>query len=122
MLSVIVPASNEEAYIGPCLTALFASTPVPGGAEVIVVANGCRDATAARARAMEAAARAAGWGFLVLDLAQGGKPNALNAGDAAATGDLRAYLDADVIVTPLVMAQLVQALAMRRAGARSTVV
>lgn len=111
VLSVIVPASNEEAYIGPCLTALFASTPVPGGAEVIVVANGCRDATAARARAMEAAARAAGWGFLVLDLAQGGKPNALNAGDAAATGDLRAYLDADVIVTPLVMAQLVQALA-----------
>jgi glycosyltransferase involved in cell wall biosynthesis len=120
VLSVIVPASNEEAYIGPCLTALFASTPVPGGAEVIVVANGCRDATAARARAMEAAARAAGWGFLVLDLAQGGKPNALNAGDAAATGDLRAYLDADVIVTPLVMAQLVQALAIdpaRYAGA-----
>jgi hypothetical protein len=50
VLSVIVPPSNEEAYIGPCLTALFASTPVPGGAEVIVVANGCRDATAPRPR------------------------------------------------------------------------
>lgn len=115
MLSVIVPASNEEAYIGPCLTALFASTPVPGGAEVIVVANGCRDATAVRARALASAARAAGWGFQVLDLAQGGKPNALNAGDAAATGDLRAYLDADVIVSPPVMAQLVQALAIEQA-------
>jgi glycosyltransferase involved in cell wall biosynthesis len=46
VLSVILPASNEEAYIGPCLTALFASHPVPGGAEVVVVANGCRDATA----------------------------------------------------------------------------
>ena len=72
MLSVILPASNEEAYIGPCLAALFASHPVPGGAEVIVVANGCRDATAERARAMAWAAQKAGWGFQVLDLAQGG--------------------------------------------------
>lgn len=120
MLSVILPASNEAAYIGPCLTALFASAPVPGGAEVIVVANGCRDATAARARAMEGVARAVGWGFQVLDLAQGGKPNALNAGDAVATGERRAYLDADVIVTPPVMAQLAQALSVdpaRYAGA-----
>jgi len=111
MLSVIIPASNEEAYIGACLTALFASRAVPGGAEAVVVANGCRDATAARAKAMAGAARAAGWGFRVLDLAEGGKPMALNAGDAAASGDLRAYLDADVIVSPGVMAGLVGALA-----------
>lgn len=120
MLSVILPASNEEAYIGSCLTALLASAPVPGGAEVVVVANGCRDATADRARAMAGQAQAAGWGFLVLDLAAGGKPGALNAGDAAAKGDMRAYLDADVIVTPAVMADLVQALstpAARYAGA-----
>ncbi len=111
MLSVIVPASNEEAYIGPCLTALFASAPVPGGAEVVVVANGCRDATAARAQAMAGAAQAAGWGFQVLDLPQGGKPNALNAGDAAASGALRAYLDADVIVSPPFMAEIAAVLA-----------
>ena len=111
MLSVILPASNEETYIGPCLTALFASNPVPDGAEVIVVANGCTDATAARAREMAPIAQAAGWGFQVLNLAQGGKPNALNMGDAAARGDIRAYLDADVIVTPPVMAELISALA-----------
>lgn len=110
MLSVIIPASNEEAYITPCLTALFASHPVPGGAEAIVVANGCRDATAEKARAMAGVARAAGWGFRVLDLAKGGKPNALNAGDAAAGGTARAYLDADVIVTPAVMADLARVL------------
>lgn len=110
MLSVIIPASNEESYIGPCLTALFASTPVPGGAEVIVVANGCRDATATRAEAMAGVAQAAGWGFQVLNLAQGGKPNALNQGDRAAKGDLRAYLDADVIVSPELMAELAAAL------------
>lgn len=110
MLSVIIPASNEEGYIGPCLTALFASPPPPGGAEAIVVANGCRDATAARAQAMAGAAQAADWGFQVLDLAQGGKPNALNAGDRAATGDMRAYLDADVIVSPGLMAELLAVL------------
>ena len=114
MLSVILPASNEEAYIGACLTALFASHPVPGGAEVIVVANGCRDATAERARAMAGTAQKAGWGFQVLDLAQGGKPGALNAGDAAANGTARAYLDADVIVSPAVMAQLARALEIDR--------
>ena len=68
MLSVILPASNEEAYIGACLTALLASAPVPGGAEVVVVANGCRDATAARAQAMQDQAKAAGWTLTVLDL------------------------------------------------------
>lgn len=111
VLSVIVPACNEAAWIGGCLSALFASDPVPGGAECIVVANGCRDATAARARAMSAQAQAAGWGLTVLDLAPGGKTLALNAGDRAARGTLRAYLDADVRVTPPLMAEIAAALA-----------
>lgn len=111
MLSVIIPASNEEGYIGACLTALFASAAVPGGAEAIVVANGCRDATAARASDMADAAKGAGWSLRVLDLAQGGKPNALNHGDRAASGDCRAYLDADVIVSPSLMAEVATALA-----------
>jgi glycosyltransferase involved in cell wall biosynthesis len=111
MLSVIIPASNEERYIGPCLTALFASAPLPDGAEVIVVANGCHDATAARAKAMAGLAAAAGWGFQVLNLAQGGKPNALNHGDRVATGSIRAYLDADVIVSADLVAELAAALA-----------
>ena len=59
MLSVIIPASNEAGYIGACLTALFASGPL--GAEVIVVANGCRDATAEVARGFADHATAAGW-------------------------------------------------------------
>lgn len=111
MLSVIIPASNEEGYIAACLAALFASDPVPGGAEAVVVANGCRDGTVAAARALADAAAAAGWGLTVIDRAEGGKPAALDAGDAAARGGVRAYLDADVIVSPPLMAELAAVLA-----------
>lgn len=111
MLSVILPASNEADYIGACLQALFAGHKVPGGAEVVVVANGCTDATATIARGYADAAAAAGWGLQVLDLPRGGKIGALNAGDAAARGDLRAYLDADVLVSPALMAELAGVLA-----------
>lgn len=111
VLSVIIPASNEAAYIGACLQALFASNPVPGGAEAVVVANGCRDATAEVARGFAGQAAAAGWGLVVLDLAEGGKIGALNAGDAAAQGAARAYLDADVLVSPGLMAALAGVLA-----------
>jgi glycosyltransferase involved in cell wall biosynthesis len=112
MLSVIIPASNEQDYIGPCLRALFASGPM--GAEVVVIANGCRDATAARAQAMQDQAKAAGWALTVLDLAEGSKPNALNHGDATARGAIRIYLDADVIVSPALMSQLQTALSADR--------
>lgn len=112
MLSVIIPASNEEAWIAPCLTALFASTQ---HGECIVVANGCHDATAARAIALTPEAQARGWTLSVLTLAEGSKPGALNAGDAAATHSARVYLDADVIVSPPLIAQLATALAPHRA-------
>jgi len=110
MLSVIIPASNEAGYIEGCLTSLFASQPVPGGAEAIIVANGCEDHTADVARATHDLAHKAGWGLTVIELAKGGKPLALNTGDAAAQGEMRAYLDADVRVSGPLMAQLVAAL------------
>ena len=50
MLRVIIPAHNEEAVIGRCLGTLLAAAP-PGALEVIVVANGCSDRTAATAAA-----------------------------------------------------------------------
>lgn len=109
-LSVIVPAHNEAELVGACLRALFASQSVPGGAEVIVVANGCTDATAQQARACTDAATASGWALSVLERPEGGKPGALNAGETEARGRVLAYLDADVIVSPALCAELVQVL------------
>jgi glycosyltransferase involved in cell wall biosynthesis len=109
VLSVIVPASNEEGYIGRCLSALYAS-PCPG-AEAIVVANGCRDRTADAARETAAQAAATGWALTVIELAKGSKPGAMNAGDGAARHGTRAYLDADVTVSPGLMAALAGVLA-----------
>ena len=110
-LSVIVPAHDEAGYIGACLTALLASAPPGPAPEVIVVANGCRDATAEIARGFAGLARAAGWELEVIDSAQGGKPLALTLGDRAARGALRVYLDADVTVSPGLMRALAGALA-----------
>lgn len=106
MLSLIIPASNEEAWIGPCLAAVAASDPVPGGIEVIVVANGCRDRTAEVARGFAGQVP----GLRVLEEPVGSKPRALNAGDAAAKGTLRAWLDADCVLSPGVLAALAAAL------------
>lgn len=110
MLSVIIPANNEAAYIGPCLDALLASDAETSPVEILVVANACADATVARARARAAAAARRGWRLEVIDLEKGGKLNALNVGDATATGGIRAYLDADVTVSPALIAGIAAAL------------
>lgn len=110
--SVILPAHDEAALIGPCLAALFASDPLPKGwrGEVIVVANGCTDATAVKAREMAGCAQAAGWDLRVIETPQGGKLRALDLGDAVARGGLRIYLDADVILSAPLMGQIIAAL------------
>jgi glycosyltransferase involved in cell wall biosynthesis len=114
--SVIIPASNEANYIGGTLENLLASRLEDAGSagrtpvEIIVVANGCTDDTVGAARRFEAAAAARGWRLIVLDVAEGGKLNALNVGDAAASGGIRIYVDADIHVSPTLLAELCTAL------------
>lgn len=110
MLSILIPAHNEAAYLPDCLEALLASDPVDLSVEVIVIANGCTDNTATIAQAYKDRLMSKGWTLEVLDIAQGGKANALNAGDTAAQGDVLIYLDADVQVSPPLIAQLAQVL------------
>lgn len=108
--SVIIPAHDEEAWLARCLAALLAQDAAAGAVEVVVVANACRDGTVALARGFAPQAVARGWRLVVLDLAEGGKLNALNAGDRAASGRNRVYLDADIACDPALLGQLRAAL------------
>jgi len=107
-LSVIIPACNEAGYIDACLRAVLASEHVT--LQGVVVANGCTDDTASRARAHAPAFVAKGWALEVLDLPALGKPGALDAGDSAAIHPGRAYLDADVTVSPPLLGQIARIL------------
>lgn len=98
--SVIIPAYNEERGIARTLDALAPAA--EAGVEVIVVPNGCRDDTAGVAKARP-------WAKVIV-LSEGSKQAALNAGDAAATGWPRVYLDADLGLDPTVIPALIQAL------------
>lgn len=84
-LSVVVPAHDEERVLPRLLAGIAGDERL----EVVVVANGCSDRTAAVARDA---------GVRVVELDEGSKPAALDAGDAAATVFPRAYVDADVEV------------------------
>lgn len=109
--SVILPAHQEEAHIRACLRALCDQSLVAGlRHEVIVVANGCTDATAGLARAMAADFAVAGWHYEVIETPVGNKIAAINLGETRATGGLRLYLDADVVVGPGMIAGLHAAL------------
>lgn len=88
--SIVIPAHNEEQVIGTCLTTLLAGAD-EGELEIVVVANGCRDRTAERARGV-------GPGVKVIEVARGSKPLALNTGDQAVSAFPRFFVDADVQV------------------------
>ena len=88
--AVIIPAYNEAAVIKRTLAPL-SGVAVDGAIELIVVCNGCNDNTAEIARSVP--------GVRVVELEQGSKPAALNAGDEAATLWPRLYLDADIQIS-----------------------
>lgn len=84
-MSVIIPALNEERYLGDLLSDIERQTRAPD--EVIVVDAGSEDATVSIAR-----------GFPGVSLLHGEPPVALgrNLGGRKAVGDVLIFLDADV--------------------------
>jgi glycosyltransferase involved in cell wall biosynthesis len=92
MLSIIIPAHNEEALLGATLAALGTAISQCGtSAEVIVVDDASTDRTAEIARAHGARVVAAN----VRQIAA-----ARNAGAREARGELLLFVDADTIVPP----------------------
>lgn len=102
MISIIIPAHNEAGVIEQSLHALTEGVRA-GELEVIVVCNGCRDATAEIARRF-------GEPLRVLETSVASKSNALDMGDRAATGFPRIYADADVMLTLDSVRELAKAL------------
>jgi len=91
MALIIIPAHNESSVIQRCLRS-WREAIQAGEIEVIVVANGCTDDTAERAREFKPRVE-------VLETPVGSKTHALNMGDAAARGWPRVYVDADVVLS-----------------------
>ncbi|MBM4127642.1 MAG: glycosyltransferase [Nitrospira sp.] len=107
-ISIIIPAFNEERLIGRCVESVFASLAdhtKPGlTAEVIVVDNNSTDRTGQLAQ--QAGAR-----VVFEPINQIGR--ARNTGAAAATGNWLLFLDADSLLSPELLSDI---LAMIEAG------
>jgi len=102
MVSIIVPARNEEACLGACLQSLVAQTGI--SFEIIVVDDDSTDRTAEIARSfpgvdvIQAGPLPDGWT---------GKNNAMSAGARIAKGKWLLFTDADTIHKPASLARAV---------------
>ncbi|HMA47297.1 MAG TPA: glycosyltransferase [Frankiaceae bacterium] len=113
-VSVLLPVRDEAHRLGPCLSALLASTHLPD-LELVVLDDGSTDGTGdvvrraaagdPRLRLLDGRPPPPGWL---------GKPHACAQLAAAATGDALVFVDADVVVAPDGVARTVGLL--RRAG------
>ena len=102
VITIIVPAHNEAAVIGRLLGQLVSDAD-PGELDVIVVPNGCTDNTAEVAASFGPPVR-------VLSIPAASKYEAIKAGDHAASGFPRVYIDADVEIGLSDVRALAQAL------------
>jgi cellulose synthase/poly-beta-1,6-N-acetylglucosamine synthase-like glycosyltransferase len=99
-LSFVIPAYNEESYVGDCLEAIIAQKRaleeqkkvLPGDIEIVVVNNASTDKTG------EVVARYKD--VKLVNEPEKGLVRARRAGFMAATGDLIANVDADTRITP----------------------
>ena len=102
MLSIIIPAHNEEQYIGATLNAVASAARQIGiEHEILVVDDGSTDRTAEIARA---------GGARVVTVAVRQIGAARNAGARAARGDTFLFVDADTIVSAPVLSAAVDAM------------
>lgn len=85
-LSVIIPAHNEEAYIGKTLES------IPEGMEVVVVCNGCTDNTFKVANAFGKEKN-----IKIFNIPEKGVSRARNHGARMAAGEKLVFMDADIL-------------------------
>ncbi len=87
LFSVVIPAHNEEKYIGRCLKSItLAAREITNKVEIIVVANRCTDGTAAIARRL---------GARVIDNNDKCISSIRNAGVRSSNGEVVVTIDSD---------------------------
>ncbi len=91
MISIIIPAYNEEKVILRCLEAMISGVEADEF-EIIVSCNGCKDKTAETARGFSSQVK-------VLEIEEASKTAAINAAEKIAGYFPRFYIDADVVIT-----------------------
>jgi dolichyl-phosphate beta-glucosyltransferase len=121
-LTIVLPAFNEEARLGPALDELFGYLHRRGGhardgrpgaellppqVDVLVVDDGSSDATADLVRARPELTTGE---LTLLQVPHGGKGAAVRVGMLAAQGELVIFTDADMATPPDELAPMVQAL------------
>ena len=110
-VSIIIAAHNEAEHIGAKLQTLLQQDYPPEQLRIIVASDGSSDATVAEAHAI------ADPRIEVLDLPRQGKAHALNAGVAAARGDILVFTDADNRWARDCLSELMRAFSDPRVGA-----
>ena len=104
--SIIVPARDEERFIGQCLASIqAASAQYPDQVEVIVALNRCTDRTEEIARAL---------GARVVEVDGKNLSVIRNAAARAATGDIIVTIDADSTMSTNMLAEIERRLASGR--------
>ena len=98
-VSIIVPVRDGESAIAGCIDAILASGYPADRREVLIVDNGSTDSTASLIRARP---------VTYLHEPQPGVSNARNRGIAESTGDILAFVDADCLVEPQWLTELVR--------------
>lgn len=103
---IVIPANNEEKYIGGCLRSLL-DQKNSGVLNVIVAANACSDRTLDIVTALTEEFTQVGHSLNCLDLPEPGKIKALRTAETHVPPEAsRAYLDADVKCDATLIAQV----------------
>lgn len=100
LVSIIVPAYNEEKYIGKCLQTLLELDYPKEKLDIIVINDDSTDKT------VEEAKKFAKYGIRVVSQKNSGKGAALNHGLRLAKGEFIVTMDADSYVLPKTLKQL----------------
>ncbi len=103
MISVIIPAYNEEKVLPGTLCALFAQ---PGQFEVVVVDGGSTDRTCAIVEGLALSPQSSALGTVRLLSSPKGRASQMNAGAKQATGEWLLFLHADTVLPDGVIQRL----------------